>query len=117
MIFLVKISNSLNIAPFIPVMPPKKTSAKKAPVVVKADESSIVSAFGGSEVKNQKDQKDQKDQKGPESLAIFIEEADIPTPPPATKKSRRPPVVAIVTPDGIQAVSYTHLTLPTKRIV
>ena len=45
--------------------------------------ASIVSAFGGG-------------------LAIFIEEADVPTPPPATKKSRKPPVVAAVTPDGIQ---------------
>jgi len=92
-------------------MPPKKTSAKKTPAVVntKADESSIVSAFGGSEVKNQKDQKDQK---GPESLAIFIEEADVPTPPPATKKSRRPPVVAVVTPDGIQGSLQTSEQRP-----
>jgi len=91
-------------------MPPKKTSVKKAltkttitPPPVEEAVSSIVSAFGGSEVKSQK---------GPESLAIFIEEADVPTPPPATKKSRRPPVVAVVTPDGIQGSLQTSEQRP-----
>jgi hypothetical protein len=48
------------------------------------DKPSVVSAFGGIT----------------DPLAIFIEEAEVPTPPP--KKSRKPPVVAVVTPDGIQ---------------
>jgi len=64
-------------------MPPKKS--KKAPL---PPTDSVVSAFGG----NTNIQ---------EPLAIFIEEAEVPTPPP-TKKSRKPPVVAVVTPDGIQ---------------
>ena len=63
-------------------MPPKKSTKTKA----KADDDkpSVVSAFGGIT----------------DPLAIFIEEAEVPTPPP--KKSRKPPVVAVVTPDGIQ---------------
>jgi len=61
-------------------MPPKKSKAK-----VVDDKPSVVSAFGGIT----------------DPLAIFIEEAEVPTPPPS-KKSRKPPVVAVVTPDGIQ---------------
>jgi len=72
-------------------MPPKKSKAKliatdTAVTSTVADKPSVVSAFGGVV----------------DPLAIFIEEADVPTPPPATKKSRKPPVVAVVTPDGIQ---------------
>jgi len=99
---LQKIDNSLNILPLIQVMPPKKSEAKpkassKAKKVVedeKVNTASVVSAFGGSA--------EQSVAKLAEPLAIFIEEAPVPTPPPATKKSRRPPVVAAVTPDGIQ---------------
>ena len=63
-------------------MPPKKSATSKVKKV--DDKPSVVSAFGGVA----------------DPLAIFIEEAEVPTPPP--KKSRKPPVVAVVTPDGIQ---------------
>ena len=89
-------------------MPPKKSSTKKGNAATAATKiedatSSVVSAFGGSTVSVVK---------APESLAIFIEEAEVPTPPPATKKSRRPPVVAVVTPDGIQGSLQTSEQRP-----
>ena len=81
-------------------MPPKKTSkTTKASGSAGDAAASIVSAFGGSTVVPEIKPLEVKTL---EPLAIFIEEANVPTPPPATKKTRKPPVVAIVTPDGIQ---------------
>ena len=63
--------------------PRKKTETKTADV-------SIVSAFGG--VTNDV-----------EPPAIFMEEVEAPPPPvPKAKKTRKPAVVAVVTPDGIE---------------
>ncbi len=62
----------------------KKAAAEAAP--------SVVSAFGGAEAPAP-------------APALFVEETDIPSPAPKTKKSaaaRKPAVVASVTPDGIQ---------------
>ena len=67
-------------------MPPKKSAKAKVATKSIDDKPSVISAFGGIT----------------DPLAIFIEEAEVPTPPPSTKKSRKPPVVAVVTPDGIQ---------------
>lgn len=72
-----------------PVMKEKKTTkgkAKKVAEPVKAA-TSVVSAFGGSSA----------------APAIFLEEVAKPVAPPApAKKAKKPAVVAVVTPDGIQ---------------
>lgn len=69
-----------------PVVKEKKTTKSKAKKVaepVKAATNSVVSAFGGS--------------------AVFMEESAKPVAPPApAKKTKKPAVVAVVTPDGIQ---------------
>lgn len=64
-----------------------KSKAKKATESVTTTTTSVVSAFGGTTA----------------APAIFIEETAKSVAPPApTKKAKKPAVVAVVTPDGIQ---------------